>query len=137
MRSHVVAMVAVLAAMIEPCRALDLPPQEIIRENCVKAQAIVEGSIQSFEIPHNWPATRTEFRVDRVYRGPLRAGEMIIYYSSREAGTIKVGDDLLLFLIRWTDPAGVKKWGTATEFSELPTSPQLEAKVRECARRKR
>jgi hypothetical protein len=137
MRSHFVAMVAVLATMIEPCRALDLPPQEIVRENCVKAQAIVEGSIESFEIPHNWPATRTEFRVGRVYRGPLRAGDVITYYSSREAGSRKVGDDLLLFLIRWTDQAGGKKWGTATEFAELLNSPRLEAKIRNCARGRR
>jgi hypothetical protein len=137
MRSHVISMVAVLATMIEPCRALDLPPQEIIRENCVKAQVIVEGLIESFEIPHNWPATRTEFRVDRVYRGRFRAGDVITYYSSREAGSRKVGDNLLLFLIRGTDQAGAKKWATATEFAELPNSPQLEAKIRTCARGKR
>lgn len=137
MRCHVVSMLAVLVAMIEPCRALDLPPQEIIREDCAKAQVIVEGSIRSFEIPHNWPATRTELDVDRVYRGPFRAGDVITYYSSREAGSRKVGDNLLLFLIKWTDQAGTKKWATATEFSELLNSPQLEAKVRTCARRKR
>jgi len=136
MRIHVVLIVA-LATMSKPCRAQDLPPPEIIRENCAKAQVIVEGSIESFEIPHNWPATRTEFRVDRVYRGRFRAGEVITYYSSREAGTRKVGDNLLLFLIRWTDPAGLKKWGTATEFSELMNSPQLESRIRKCARSKR
>jgi hypothetical protein len=137
MRTYILLMAATFLIMIEPCRALDLPPQEIIRENCVKAQVIVEGLIESFEIPHNWPATRTEFRVDRVYRGRFRAGDVITYYSSREAGSRKVGDNLLLFLIRWTDQAGAKKWATATEFSELLNSPQLEAKVRACARGKR
>jgi hypothetical protein len=137
MRSHIAATVAILLTMTEPSRALDLPPREIVRENCVKAQAIVGGSIESFEIPHNWPATRTEFRIDRVYRGPLRAGDVITYYSSREAGSRKVGDNLLLFMIRWTDQAGTKKWGTATEFSELLNSPRLVAKVRNCARGKR
>lgn len=91
----------------------------------------------SFEIPHNWPATRTELRVDRVYRGPFRAGDLITYYSSREAGSRKIGDNLLLFLVRWTDAAGVKKWGTATEFSEFINSPPLESKISDCARRKR
>jgi hypothetical protein len=137
MRTYIVLMAATFLIMMEPCQALDLPPDEIVREDCAKADVIVEGSIESFEIPHNWPATRTEFRVDRVYRGPVRAGDVITYYSSREAGSRKVGDDLLLFLIRWTDQAGVKKWGTATEFSELLTSPRLEAKVRNCARGKR
>jgi hypothetical protein len=128
---------AVLAATIEPCRALDLPPPELVRENCIKANVIVAGSIVSFEIPHNWPATRTELHVDRVYRGPFRAGDLITYYSSREAGSRKVGDNLLLFLVRWTDAAGGKKWGTATEFSEFLTSPPLVLKIRDCAKRKR
>jgi hypothetical protein len=137
MRSHIAATVAILLTMTEPSRALDLPPREIVRENCVKAQAIVGGSIESFEIPHNWPATRTEFRINRVYRGRVRAGEMITYYSSREAGSRNVGDNLLLFLVRWTDAAGLRKWGTATEFSEYLTSPQLELKVRKCGRNRR
>ncbi len=137
MRCHVVSMLAVLVAMIEPCRALDLPPPELVRENCIKANVIVGGTILSFETPHNWPATRTELRVVRVYRGSFRAGDVITYYSSREAGSRKVGDDLLLFLVRWTDPVGAKKWGTATEFSEFLNSPPLESKVGECVRRKR
>ena len=137
MRFHLVSLVAVLLGVIDPCRALDLPPDEIIRENCSKANVIVGGTIESFEIPHNWPATRTEFRVNHVYRGQLRAGETITYYSSREAGSRQVGDNLLLFLVRWTDPAGLKKWGTATEFSELMNSPQLESRIRKCARSKR
>jgi hypothetical protein len=138
MRIYIILMAAALLIMIEPCRALDdLPPDDILREDCVKADVIVEGSIESFEIPHNWPATRTEFRINRAYRGPLGAGEVITYYSSREAGSRKVGDNLLLFLVRWTDAAGVKKWGTATEFSEYLNSPPLELKVRKCARSRR
>jgi hypothetical protein len=137
MRCYLASLVAVLLSVIHPCRALELPPDEIIRENCVKAQVIVEGSIESFETPHNWPATRTEFRVNHVYRGQIRVGEAITYYSSREEGSRKVGDNLLLFLVRWTDPAGVRKWGTATEFSELLNFPQLAAKIAKCAGRKR
>jgi hypothetical protein len=137
MRYRVGLMLAVLVATIQPCRALDLPPPDLVRENCIKANVIVGGPIVSFETPHNWPATRTELRVDRVYRGPFRTGDVITYYSSREAGSRKIGDDLLLFLVRWTDTAGVKKWGTATEFSEFINSPLLESKVRDCARRKR
>jgi hypothetical protein len=136
-RSYFVLMAATFLIMIEPCRALDLPPNEIVHEDCVKAAVIVEGSIESFETPHNWPATRTEFRINRVYRGPVRAGDMITYYSSREAGSRNVGDNLLLFLVRWTDAAGIRKWGTATEFSEYLNSPPLELKVRKCARSKR
>jgi hypothetical protein len=62
---------------------------------------------------------------------------MITYYSSREAGSRNVGDNLLLFLVSWTDAAGLRKWGTATEFSEYLNSPQLELKVRKCARSRR
>jgi len=134
---YLVLMAATFLIMIEPCRALDLPPDQIVREDCAKADAIVEGAIVSFEIPHNWPATRTEFRINRVYRGQLGAGDVITYYSSREAGSRKVGDNLLLFLVRWTDAAGLKKWGTATDFSEYLNSPPLELKVRKCARSKR
>ena len=137
MQSYFVLMAATFLIMIEPCRALDLPPDQIVREDCAKADAIVEGSIESFEIPHNWPATRTEFRINRVYRGRLGAGDVITYYSSREAGSRNVGDNLLLFLVRWTDAAGLKKWGTATEFSEYLNSPQLELKIRKCATNKR
>jgi hypothetical protein len=134
---YFVLVAATLLITVEPCRALDLPPDQIVREDCAKADAIVEGSIESFEIPHNWPATRTEFRINRVYRGPLGAGDVITYYSSREAGSRRVGDNLLLFLVRWTDAAGVKKWGTATDFSEYLNSPQLELKIRKCATKKR
>jgi hypothetical protein len=137
MRTYTGLLAAAFLIMIEPCRAVDLPPDEIVREDCVKADVIVEGSIESFEIPHNWPATRTEFRINRVYRGQLGAGDVITYYSSREAGSRKVGDNLLLFLVRWTDAAGLKKWGTATEFSEYLNSPELELKVRKCAKSKR
>jgi hypothetical protein len=136
MRTYIVLMAATFLIMIEPCRAVDLPPDEIVREDCAKADVIVEGSIESFETPHNWPATRTEFRINRVYRGPVSAGDMITYYSSREAGSRNVGDNLLLFLVRWTDAAGLRKWGTATEFSEYLNSPPLELKVRKCARSK-
>jgi hypothetical protein len=137
MRTYTGLLAAAFLIMIEPCRAVDLPPDEIVREDCVKADVIVEGSIESFEIPHNWPATRTEFRINRVYRGQLGAGDVITYYSSREAGSRKVGDNLLLFLVKWTDAAGLKKWGTATEFSEYLNSPELELKVRKCAKSKR
>jgi hypothetical protein len=137
MRTYTGLLAAAFLIMIEPCRAVDLPPDEIVREDCVKADVIVEGSIESFEIPHNRPATRTEFRINRVYRGQLGAGDVITYYSSREAGSRKVGDNLLLFLVKWTDAAGLKKWGTATEFSEYLNSPELELKVRKCAKSKR
>jgi hypothetical protein len=137
MRCCIGSILAVLVTTIVPCRALDLPPPDIVRENCTKANVIVAGSIVSFETPHNWPATRTELRVDHVYRGPFRTGDLITYYSSREAGSRKVGDNLLLFLIRGRDAAGVQKWGTATEFSEFLNSPPLESKIRKCARRKR
>jgi hypothetical protein len=137
MRTYTGLMAAAFLVLIEPCPAADLPPDEIVREDCVKADVIVEGSIESFEIPHNWPATRTEFRINRVYRGQLGAGDVITYYSSREAGSRKIGDNLLLFLVRWTDAAGLKKWGTATEFSEYLNSPQLELKVRKCAKSRR
>jgi hypothetical protein len=137
MRTDIVLMATVFLIMTGPSRADDLPPAEIVREDCVKADVIVEGSIESFEIPHNWPATRTEFRINRVYRGQLGAGDVITYYSSREAGSRNVGDNLLLFLVRWTDTAGLKRWGTATEFSEYLNSPRLELKVRKCARNKR
>ena len=137
MRTYTGLLAAAFLIMIEPCRAVDLPPDEIVREDCVKADVIVEGSIESFEIPHNWPATRTDFRINRVYRGQLGAGDVITYYSSREAGSRKVGDNLLLFLVKWTDAAGLKKWGTATEFSEYLNSPELELKVRKCAKSKR
>jgi hypothetical protein len=137
MRTNIGLMAVAVLILIEPCPAGDLPPDEIVREDCVKADVIVEGSIESFEIPHNWPATRTEFRINRVYRGQLGAGDVITYYSSREAGSRKVGDNLLLFLVKWTDAAGLKKWGTATEFSEYLNSPQLELKVRKCAKSRR
>jgi hypothetical protein len=137
MRTYIVLMATAFLIIIEPCQAIDLPPDEIVREDCVKADAIVEGSIESFETPHNWPATRTEFRINRVYRGQVHAGDMITYYSPREAGSRNVGDNLLLFLVRWTDAAGLRRWGTATEFSEYLNSPQLELKVRKCARSRR
>ena len=137
MRFCLASLAAVLLSFIDPCRALELPPDDIVRENCAKASVIVDGTIESFEIPHNWPATRTEFRVNHVYRGPFHEGEAITYYSSREADSRHVGDNLLLFLVRWTDPAGVRKWGTATEFSELLNFPQLASKIAKCAGRKR
>jgi hypothetical protein len=138
LRSYIVSIAASLLVPLHLAAAAQLPPDSLIRENCRKAEAVIEGRIVASETQPN-QFTQTRFRVSRVYQGPMHAGEELTYYSWREIGRRSAGElsqTLIVFLVSRTDAGGVKRWGTATDFSEFPGSPALESKVSTCTRRK-
>jgi hypothetical protein len=121
-----------------PAAAVDLPPDSLIRENCQKSQAIIQGRIVSSESKPN-QFTKTRFRVSTVYVGPFHPGDELIYYSFREIGARSQRDfdhDMIVFLASRTEANGAVNWGTATDFAEFPSSSALESQVRKYAPRK-
>ena len=118
--------------------ASDLPPDYLINENCRKAEAIVEGRIvDSTTLPNAF--TQTQLRVTRIYRGPFRAGDVVTYASFRESAQRSQAEltrELIVFLVSRVGTADARRWGTSIDFSEFPSSAALQAKVRNCRRRK-
>jgi hypothetical protein len=110
-----------------------LPPDVLIRENVEKADAIVEGRIVFFRAEPNRYA-ETRLTVSRVFRGPFHVGDEVTYYSFREItprSEVVTTADFVVFLVRRMADDGTARWATAIDFSEFPSSPELEHKLLE------
>jgi hypothetical protein len=118
--------------------AKDVPPESLIRENCAKATAILEGMIQSSDTPSG-KFTATTIRITMVFRGPFKSGDSLTYYSFKETGGYSrdlLQNGVVVFLVAKPQPPVVKpqtedkiEWGTATDLSEFEISAALEKRI--------
>lgn len=118
--------------------ANDGPPESLIRENCTKATAVLEGTIQSSNTPRG-SFTATTIRIAKVFRGPFKAGDNLTYYFFKETGAYSqnfLRNGVIVFLVSKPQPEERVEWGTATDLSEFESSVTLEKRVVANLRRK-
>jgi hypothetical protein len=130
MRLFAVLILAITVVRSGAALGIETPPESLLVENCVRAEAIIQGKIVSSRKTMEG-LTEIELRVKRVYRGAIPTGRSLFYRSFRET-TAYAGRELIVFLVNPRLKNGTEYWSPATEFSEFPYSDALAFKVEDC-----